>query len=77
MSTLANLTNEEFALLVEVLEKEEQELQARPDETPARQGGGPASRRLEILRQLLEKARVERPVPTPDDVELREVGSYF
>jgi len=76
MSTLANLTNEECELLVEVLEAEQKALQTqRPDpQTPA--ATRDQSHRQELLKRLLWDARMGCGTPTPDDAELRELGSY-
>ena len=76
MSTLANLTNEECALLVEVLEAEQKELQSHPADPEAPSEDHGESHRQELLKRLLCDARMGCGTPTPDEAELREIGSY-
>jgi hypothetical protein len=77
MCTLANLTNEECHLLVELLEREQRELRLRTRSVPSPAGHEDASRRQDILERLLWNARLACSTRKPDDAELREIGGYY
>ena len=76
MSTLANLTNEECLLLVEVLSAKQKELQLHPTEIESREECEGDPRRQEVLEQLLWHAKLGCLTRMPDDGELRRIGSY-
>ncbi len=76
MSTLANLTNEEYPLLVEVLAAQQKELQSHQGEPQTPGEARDESDREEVLKRLLWDAQMGCGTPSPDDAELREVGGY-
>jgi hypothetical protein len=59
-----------------VLETEQKALQSRLGDAQAQNRDGNESRRQEILGRLLWNARLACSTPTPNDAELRELGSY-
>lgn len=76
MSTLANLTNEECQLLVELLERQQEEAKSQRGDQTAPQPGDDQTHRKEVLERLLWHAHMGCATPTPNDAELREIGSY-
>lgn len=76
MAILVNLTNEECQLLVDVLEAQQKELQSRSAELQTPGEARDEAHRLEVLKRLLWDAQMSCGAPSPDDAELRELGSY-
>jgi hypothetical protein len=72
------MTDEQCALLLDVVEKEQVRLRAQSGKRHLRSGvGGSESSRLEMVSQLLWKLRVARSTPSPDDWESRQIASYY
>lgn len=76
MSTLANLTNEECDLLVEVLSAKQRELQLHPTDIESREETEGDPRRQEVLGHLLWHAKLGCTKQDPNDAELRRISSY-
>jgi hypothetical protein len=78
MCSLTNLTSEQCALLVDVVESEQRRLQSHSGKTHSENSprdGRPT--RLETVSQLLRKLKWATSTPAPDDWELRQMASYY
>ena len=76
MSSLVNLSNEECVLLVELLKAKQEQLQSATAQAESRDAGGDARQQQEVLEQLLWHVRLGCSEPSPEDAELRQIGSY-
>jgi hypothetical protein len=75
MAGLTDLTKVECALLTEVLEKQQKELESGDSTTQTRNRPGDKSSREETVRRLLWRLRGLCSA-IPDPSELRECGGY-
>lgn len=73
MPALANLTNEECALLVEFLDAQQKEARAHSADPQSPTADHGEQHRQELLKRLLWDARMGS--ATPDDEELRELAA--
>ncbi len=76
MSSLVNLSNEECALLVELLKTKQEQLQSAAAVAESRDAGEGDHQQQEVLEQLLWHVKLGCSEPSPEDAELRQIGSY-
>jgi hypothetical protein len=76
MSSLVNLSNEECVLLVELLKAKQEQLQSAAAQAESQDAGEDARQQQEVLEQLLWHVRLGCSEPSPEDAELRQIGSY-
>lgn len=79
MANLMNMTDEECAELIEVLEKEQSQLQSGVGRSPAGSEGPSNDRRQEMIKRLLWKARAAASRPhsfDPSELIEYRLGGY-